>query len=96
MPRKQTKPKPTEGQPSLFDGIVPNDADDVAHMDVDATLEFDEKVEGAVNNLLRGRMAALRGARRLAYLQDMSRLLRSGRLALQPLATVVRGAPLRQ
>jgi hypothetical protein len=39
-------------------------------MDVDATLEFDEKVEGAVNNLLR--------------------------LALQPLATVVRGAPLRQ
>ena len=48
--------------------------------------------EGASNNLLRGRMAALRGARRLAYLHDMSRLLRSGRLALQPLATVVRGA----
>jgi hypothetical protein len=27
MPRKQTKPKPTEGQSSLFDGIVPDDAD---------------------------------------------------------------------
>jgi hypothetical protein len=49
-------------------------------------------IKGASNNLLRGRMAALRGARRLAYLHDMSRLLRSGRLALQPLATAVRGA----
>jgi len=31
-----------------------------------------------------GRIAALRGARNLAYLQDMSRLLRSVRLALHP------------
>ncbi len=47
---------------------------------------------GVANNLLRGRMAALRGARGLAYLHDRSRLLRSVRLALQPLATVFRGA----
>jgi hypothetical protein len=33
---------------------------------------------------LREYMAALRGAQRLAYLHDMSRLLRSVRLALQP------------
>jgi len=25
MPRKQAKPKPTEGQPSLFDGVVSDD-----------------------------------------------------------------------
>jgi hypothetical protein len=31
-----------------------------------------------------GQMAVLRGARRLAYLPDMSRLLRSGCLALYP------------
>ncbi|MCX7663282.1 MAG: hypothetical protein N2Z61_05985, partial [Tepidimonas fonticaldi] len=52
------------------------------------------KVFGHLENLLRGRMAALRGARRLAYLLDMSRILRSVRLALQPLATVFRGARL--
>ncbi len=43
---------------------------------------------GTWNNLLRDRMAALRGARSLAYLHDMSRSLRSMRLALRPLATV--------
>ena len=37
-----------------------------------------------LNKLLRGRIAALRGARPLAYLVDMSRLLRSVRLALHP------------
>ena len=26
MPRKQAKPKPTEGQPSLFDGVVSDDS----------------------------------------------------------------------
>mgnify|MGYP001301037243 CR=1 FL=1 len=41
-----------------------------------------------LNNLLRGHMAVLRGARSLAYLVDMSRSLRSVRLALRPLATV--------
>jgi len=37
-----------------------------------------------LNKLLRGRIAALRGARSLAYLLDMSRSLRSVRLALHP------------
>jgi hypothetical protein len=49
--------------------------------------------KGSSNNLLRGCMAALRGARMLAYLGDMSRILRSGRLALPPLATVLRCCP---
>jgi len=39
-------------------------------------------------NLLRGQIAALRDARNLAYPIGMSRLLRSVRLALQPLAAV--------
>jgi hypothetical protein len=37
-----------------------------------------------LNKWLRGRLAALRGARSLAYLLDMSRSLRSVRLALSP------------
>ncbi|MBR0565607.1 hypothetical protein J5J83_05685 [Azoarcus sp. L1K30] len=37
--------------------------------------------------LLRGPMAALGGARFLAYPNDMSRSLRAARLALDPLAT---------
>lgn len=45
-------------------------------------------------NLLRAPIAALGGARSLAYLFDMSRSLRSGRLALGPLVTVFRGAHL--
>ena len=42
-----------------------------------------------LHNLLRVRIAALRGARSLASLFVMSRSLRSVRLALRPLATVV-------
>ena len=42
-----------------------------------------------LNNLLRNSIAALRGARPLAYPQGMSRSLRSMRLALKPLATVI-------
>lgn len=42
-----------------------------------------------LQNLLRGPIAALRGARFLAYLSDISRSLRSERLALGPLATVL-------
>jgi hypothetical protein len=52
-------------------------------------------VDGSLStskNLLRNPIAALRGARFLAYLFDMSRSLCSGRLALGPLATVFRGA----
>jgi hypothetical protein len=45
---------------------------------------------GNSNNLLRDLMAALRGTRTLAYRVDMSRVLRSVRLALRPLATVSR------
>ncbi|OZB79143.1 MAG: hypothetical protein B7X29_02105 [Halothiobacillus sp. 13-55-115] len=41
---------------------------------------------------LGGANAKLASARSLAYLFDMSRLLRSGRLALGPLMTVFRGA----
>ncbi|HEU0219361.1 MAG TPA: hypothetical protein VFQ98_00985 [Gallionella sp.] len=44
-----------------------------------------------VNNLLRDSIAALRGARSRAYLIDMSWLLRSVRLALKSLATVLNG-----
>ncbi|MFO1380988.1 MAG: lipoprotein signal peptidase [Chitinivorax sp.] len=33
---------------------------------------------------LRGRIAASRGARKLAYLYDMSRFLRAGLLAIHP------------
>ncbi len=40
-------------------------------------------------NLLRDSIAALRGARSLAYLQGMSRSLCSVRLALKPLATAL-------
>jgi hypothetical protein len=49
-------------------------------------------VRGTSKNLLRAPIAALGGARSLAYLFDMSRSLRSGRLALGPLVTVFRGA----
>jgi len=42
-----------------------------------------------LNNLLRGSIAALRGARFLAYPIGMSRSLCSVRLALKPLATVL-------
>jgi len=48
--------------------------------------------KGTSKNLLRDPIAALGGARFLAYLSDMSRSLRSGRLALGPLVTVFRGA----
>jgi hypothetical protein len=48
--------------------------------------------EGTSKNLLRDPIAALGGARSLAYLFDMSRSLCSVRLALGPLATVFRGA----
>ncbi len=37
-----------------------------------------------LNKLLRGRSASLRGARMLAYLFDMSRILRPVRAALDP------------
>jgi hypothetical protein len=40
--------------------------------------------------LLRNSIAALRGAHFLAYLNGMSRSLRSGRLALELLATFLR------
>ncbi len=43
-------------------------------------------------NLLRSRIAALRGTHSFAYLLGMSQSLRSVRLELQPLATVLRGA----
>jgi hypothetical protein len=46
-----------------------------------------------LNNLLRGAIASLRGARNLAYLFDMSRFLRAVRLALTPLATVLQRFP---
>jgi hypothetical protein len=49
-----------------------------------------------LNNLLRGAIASLRGARNLAYLSDMSRFLRSVRLALTPLATVLQRFPNRR
>jgi len=49
--------------------------------------------EGTSKNLLRDPIAALGGARSLAYLFDMSRSLCSVRLALGPLVTVFRGAP---
>ncbi|MBC9073076.1 hypothetical protein IAI53_13955 [Thauera sp. CAU 1555] len=39
-------------------------------------------------NLLRGPLAALRGARSLAYPSEMSRSLRAARLATDPLATI--------
>ena len=42
-----------------------------------------------LNNLLRGSIAALRGARFLAYPKGMSRSLCSVRLALKPLVTVL-------
>ena len=46
-----------------------------------------------LNKLLREPMAALRGAQILAYLNDMSRILRSVRLALDSLATLVQSIP---
>ena len=42
------------------------------------------------NNLLRDLIAALRGTRSFAYLIDMSRSLRSVRLALKPLTTIIK------
>jgi len=42
------------------------------------------RLRKTLNKLLRGRIAALRGARSLAYLFDMPRSLRSARLALHP------------
>ena len=38
-------------------------------------------------------MAALRGAQTLTYLNNMSRVLRSGRLAVDSLATLVQRGP---
>jgi len=55
---------------------------------------FSQILKGASNNLLRDPVAVLGGARCLAYPLDMSRSLRSVRLALGPLATVFRGAQL--
>ncbi len=46
-------------------------------------------------NLLRDPIAALGGARFLAYLLDMSRSLCPGHLALESLATVFRGILIR-
>jgi hypothetical protein len=46
-------------------------------------------IKEPLNNLLRGAIASLRGARNLAYLCDMPLFLRSVRLALTPLATVL-------
>jgi hypothetical protein len=42
------------------------------------------KAKEALIYCLRGRIAASRGARKLAYLHDMSRFLRAGFLALHP------------
>jgi len=53
----------------------------------------DAHAKEGLHNLLRERIATLRGARSLAYLLDMSRSLRSVRLALRPLATVVQTFP---
>ena len=47
-----------------------------------------------LNEWLRGRIAALRGARSLAYLFDMSRSLRSVRLALHPARCFLQRFPL--
>ncbi len=47
----------------------------------------------ALNKWLRGRIAALRGARPLAYLSDMSRVLRSVRLALHPARSFIQRFP---
>ena len=49
----------------------------------------DGLIREPLNNLLRGAIASSRGARNLAYLFDMSRLLRAVLLALTPLATVL-------
>ncbi len=49
--------------------------------------------ESGLNNLLRGPMAALDGARFLAYRLDMSASLRAVCLALGPLTTVIQTAP---
>lgn len=46
-----------------------------------------------LNKQLRGRIAALCGARPLAYLVDMSRVLRSVRLALHPAHSLVQCFP---
>ena len=53
------------------------------------TMSFRE----GLHNLRRERIAALRGARSLASLIVMSRSLRSMRLTLRPLATVVQTFP---
>jgi hypothetical protein len=49
-----------------------------------------------LNNLLRDAIASLHVARNLAYLFDMSWLLRAVRLTLTPLATVLQRFPKRQ
>jgi hypothetical protein len=49
-------------------------------------------LKGTPNNLLRNSIAALRGARFLAYLNDMFRSLRSVRLALKSLTTILGGS----
>ena len=49
-------------------------------------------MSGTPTNLLRDLVAVLRGIRTLAYLDERSRVLRSVRLALKPLATVFRGS----
>jgi len=49
------------------------------------------KLSDTSKNLLRGPIASSRGARILDYLLDMSAVLRSGLLALEPLTMVFRG-----
>ena len=56
-------------------------------------MAMDKAAKEALNKLLREPMAALRGAQILAYLNDMSRILRSVRLALDSLATLVQSFP---
>jgi len=46
------------------------------------------RIKETLINCLYGRIAALRGARNLDYPIDMSRFLRSGRLALHPAQTI--------
>ena len=52
------------------------------------TLNPDTEVKEPLINCLCWRIAALRGARNLDYPFDMSRLLRSVRLALHPAQTI--------
>jgi hypothetical protein len=67
-------------------------APEIQHLAATRLGQGEKPLKVTSKNLLRGPIAALRGARSLAYLLDMSRSLRSVRLALVPLATVFRGA----